>query len=158
MFGRILAAALLTAGLATTVWATTTASSHPVRSQHEHRIPSELRAEAARYMAYNRSIKLTPQQATVKRKALEEIPAPCCSKYSMETCCCECNLARTVWGLSNHLIAERSLSADEVRAEVKAWISRINPEGFTGNACFSGGCNRSFDDNGCGGMNERELR
>jgi hypothetical protein len=115
------------------------------------------RAEAERFMAYHRSIHLTPEQEAVKRKALEAIPAPCCSNFSAATCCCECNLTRTIWGLSNFLIAEKGFGAGQVREAVNAWIQAVNPSGFTGDACYKGSCGRSFKEGGCGGMREEEL-
>ena len=90
-------------------------------------------------------------------RALSTIPAPCCAKYTMATCCCPCNLAKSAWGLSKYLIAERGYEAPRVRKTVLDWLRVTNPDGYTGNACFTGGCDRSFADNGCGGMNEKQL-
>jgi hypothetical protein len=115
------------------------------------------RAEAERFIGYHRSIQLTPEQEATKREALEAIPAPCCSNFSTATCCCPCNLAKTIWGLSNFLIAEKGFGPDQVRHAVNAWIGAINPSGFTGDACFAGGCGRSFEEGGCGGMHESQL-
>lgn len=100
---------------------------------------------------------LTPAQEEVKRVALSALPAPCCSNYSAYTCCCPCNMAKSIWGLSNHLIVDEEMAAEQVRAEVGGWIDAINPDGFSGDACFTGGCNRAFADNGCGGMTEAGL-
>lgn len=115
------------------------------------------RAEAERLMGYYRSIELTQEQEAIKREALEAIPAPCCSNFSAATCCCECNLARTIWGLSHFLIAEKGYGVKELRSAVKAWIDAVNPSGFTGDSCFTGGCGRAFEDGGCGGMHEGHL-
>jgi len=115
------------------------------------------RAEAERFMGYHRSIDLTPEQEATKREALEAIPAPCCSNFSVATCCCECNLAKTIWGLSNFLIAEKGSGVEQVRDAVNAWIQAINPSGFTGDSCFTGGCGRPFQEGGCGGMHESQL-
>lgn len=100
---------------------------------------------------------LTPSQQEVKRVALTALPAPCCDDYSADTCCCPCNLAKSIWGLANHLIADQGLGADQVREEVQSWITIINPAGFSGDACYTGGCGHAFADNGCGGMTEAEL-
>lgn len=114
---------------------------------------SDVRRRTREFMAHNREIELTAAQEQVKREALSALPAPCCSQYSAYTCCCECNLARTIWGLSNHLIADLEYDAGQVRDAVSTWVDAVNPAGFTGNACFvSGGCGRPFAGNGCGGM------
>ena len=80
------------------------------------------RAEAERFMAYYDSIQLTAAQEAVRQEALQAIPAPCCSNFSAATCCCECNLSRTIWGLSKFLIAREGRDAGEVRAAVTAWV------------------------------------
>jgi hypothetical protein len=115
------------------------------------------RAEAERFIGYHRSILLTPEQEAIKRQALEVIPAPCCSNFSAATCCCPCNLAKTIWGLSNFLIAMKGFGAGQVRDAVNTWIAAINPSGFPGDSCFTGGCGRPFEERGCGGMHESEL-
>jgi hypothetical protein len=114
-------------------------------------------AEAERFMAYYDSIQLTAAQEAVRQEALQPLPAPCCSSFSAATCCCECNLSRTIWGLSKFLIAREDRSAGEVRAAVTAWIGAINPSGYPGNTCFTGGCGRSFKEGGCGGMRADQL-
>ncbi len=75
----------------------------------------------------------------------------------MRTCCCPCNLAKSAWGLSRYLIAKKGYSASEVRSAVVGWLAFINPKGFTGNACFKGGCKRTFPQNGCGGMDAMQV-
>jgi hypothetical protein len=117
-----------------------------------------VKAKAARYIAYSHDIRLTPAQEQTKQEALQAIPAPCCASFSIATCCCPCNLAKSVWGLSNQLIAEQGLGVEAVRAAAKAWIAEMNSEGFGGDACFRGGCNRPFHEDGCGGMSEADLR
>jgi hypothetical protein len=112
---------------------------------------------AATLISYNKSITLTSAQQKVMDQALSAIPAPCCAKYSMATCCCPCNLAKSGWGLSKYLITERQYSAPEVKKTVVDWLHAANPSGFTGNACFTGGCNRPFAQNGCGVMNEKVV-
>lgn len=118
---------------------------------------TDMATQARAFMAYNRSIQLNSAQEAVKRQALSHMAAPCCSDYSAYTCCCECNLSRTVWGLSNHLIAQRGYDAEQVSAIVTEWLNFVNPQGFGGNACFDGGCGRPFDKDGCGGMNEAHF-
>lgn len=115
------------------------------------------RADISQFVQYNRQIELSPAQQAVQREALETLPAPCCSNYSAATCCCDCNLARATWGLAKHLIKNEGLGAAEVRTAVAGWHRTINPDGFSGKACFSGGCGRPFRHDGCGGMEEGEL-
>jgi hypothetical protein len=66
-------------------------------------------------------------------------------------------MAKTIWGLSSYLIAEQGYSADQVSEAVAEWIQFINPGGFSGDACFTGGCIRPFNKNGCGGMEESRV-
>ena len=115
------------------------------------------REETESFLAYHRSIELTPEQDEVYREALDGLRAPCCDEYSAATCCCECNMARATWGLAKHLVAEKELGAQEVRTAVADWFETVNPDGFTGDACFTGGCGRAFAKNGCGGMSESRL-
>jgi hypothetical protein len=117
----------------------------------------EVRARAEKYIDYWNAVPLTAAQARVKAEALNAIPAPCCSDYTMLTCCCPCNLAKSVWGLSHYLIAKQGYTAPQVKGEVLRWLESINPTGFTGNACFKGGCGRPFSKNGCGGMEATEV-
>lgn len=118
---------------------------------------TDVGAQAREFMAYSRRIQLTADQETAKRKALSRMQAACCRDFSAYTCCCQCNLSRTVWGLANHLIAEKGLGAEQVSATVTEWLHFVNPAGFSGNACFNGGCGRPFGKDGCGGMSESRL-
>ena len=115
------------------------------------------RAETERFVSYDRDIQLTPEQEQVRVAALTPLPAPCCKNFSAATCCCRCNMAKATWGLAKQLIVRERANAERVRLTVAAWHRAINPDGFTGDACFTGGCNRAFAKNGCGGMVEGEL-
>lgn len=117
----------------------------------------DVRAQTLEFMEFNRAIRLTAEQERVNHEALSALPAPCCSQYPAETCCCDCNMARAIWGLSEHLIADRGYQAEDVRAKVAEWIHFINPDGFSGDACFNGGCPRPFRADGCGGMDPSEF-
>ena len=120
---------------------------------------SDVPAQAAEFIAYARSVRLTPEQEKLRQRILSGVPAPCCDKYSAATCCCPCNLAKSIWGLASVLIARDGAGATDVEGAVRSWIAFVNPRGFTGNACdTSGGCSRRFSENGCGGMNEKDLR
>jgi hypothetical protein len=110
------------------------------------------RAETERFLAYERDITLTPAQEAVRVAALEALPAPCCKEFSAATCCCRCSMARATWGLAKHLIVNEKASVEKVRAAVAAYHHAINPSGFSGDVCATGGCGRPFADNGCGGM------
>jgi hypothetical protein len=114
--------------------------------------------QAAEFIRADSAIPLTAAQQKTMKDALSAMPAPCCADYSMATCCCPCNLAKSAWGLSKILIVKHRQSAEQVRRAVAEWMRFINPGGFSGDVCFSpGGCNRPFDHNGCGGMKETEL-
>ena len=117
----------------------------------------DLRGQTEKFIDYFSSIRLTAAQERVKAEALDAIAAPCCKDYSMKTCCCPCNLAKSTWGLSNHLIARKGYGAPEVKKAVLDWLAFVNPKGFTGNACFTGGCPRPFGQNGCGGMDSTQV-
>ena len=152
---RVLVGALATLGIAAGI-----ALAAPTRSAKAPGRTIEfrnVRADAERFIDYSESIRLTPAQERVKAEALEAIPAPCCGDYTMATCCCPCNLAKSAWGLSNYLIAKKGSSAPEVRVAVQRWLKFMNPAGFTGNACFKGGCPRPFGKNGCGGMDATRV-
>ena len=115
-------------------------------------------SQAAEFIGYNRSITLTPEQKKVREKALAAIPAACCDKFSQATCCCPCNLAKSVWGLSNYLIARQNSTVPELQTAVRGWLKFVNAKGFSGDACDTpGGCGREFSHGGCGGMDERNL-
>jgi hypothetical protein len=115
------------------------------------------RAETERFIAYERSIQLTPEQEAVRVAALSVLPAPCCKEFTADTCCCRCNMARATWGLAKHLIVDEGANAERVRVAVAAWHRAINPDGFSGDVCSTGGCGRSFEHNGCGGMTDGKL-
>jgi hypothetical protein len=117
----------------------------------------DVKQQTAQFMEWYKTIKLTPQQESVKKAALTALPAPCCSDNTAYTCCCECNVSRTIWGLSHYLIAKQGASATQVTAKVKKWIAFVNPNGSGGKACYSGGCARPFAKDGCGGMNPAQV-
>jgi hypothetical protein len=117
----------------------------------------DARAQAAELIRENDRITLTPAQEKIRKEALSSIAAPCCAEYSMATCCCPCNLARSTWGLSKVLITRHHANAALVTQAVNEWIAFINSGGFTGDACDTGGCSRAFEKNGCGGMDPKKL-
>jgi hypothetical protein len=62
-----------------------------------------------------------------------------------------------VWGLSAWLITEKGADADTVRSEVERWYDTVNPGGFPGDTCYTGGCGLPFAKGGCGGMNASQV-
>ncbi len=115
------------------------------------------REEVLKLMAHYESIRLTPEQEKVRREALGPVPAYCCKDFSAATCCCECNLSRSLWGLSKYLIVEKNAGALEVRAAVSSLVEVLNPSGYEGTTCPTGRCNLPFKEGGCGGMDKNRL-
>jgi len=113
--------------------------------------------QAREFLGYHSSIRLTAQQEAIKREVLEAMPAACCSRSNAYTCCCTCNLSKSVWGLSNYVLTQYHANADELRSVVRAWLDYTNPGGHTGRSCYTGSCELAFRDNGCGGMSESDL-
>ena len=112
----------------------------------------DVTAQTAEFMGYHRTIELTLEQRAVMKEALLPLAAPCCKDKSAYTCCCECNMGRSWWGLSKHLIVDRGMGAEEVRETVSEWLDFIHPNGAAGDSCYSGRCNLPFNQDGCGGM------
>ncbi len=121
---------------------------------------SDVKAQSLEFMRWYEQIQLTAAQEAVKKEALGSIPAPCCSDNSAYTCCCECNISRTIWGLSQYMIARQNASAAQVRAKAREWIAFIGPKppkGYSGSGCYTGQCPRPFSEGGCGGMKADNL-
>lgn len=118
----------------------------------------DARRQALQFIHYDDVIFLDPGQQKIMNDALTAIPAPCCANFSLATCCCPCNLARSSWGLAKYAIVEQGANVAEVRAIVEDWVRFIGPDGYSGDACFASGCNRPFAENGCGGMEPGQLR
>ncbi len=115
------------------------------------------REQTLELMDYYAAIELTSEQEAIRQEALADMPAPCCKHFSAATCCCECNLSRSLWGLSKLLITEHGADAAEVRSAVEGWIAAINPEGYEGETCPTGRCGAPFKHDGCGGMQAHHL-
>ena len=162
-FRRFAFAALIAAVLLTVFGLRTVTSPKQSAIATDHAVSTDdipftdVRVQAPEFMGYNNSIKLTADQETIKRAALSGIRAACCKDFSAYTCCCKCNLSRTVWGLANYLIAEKGYGAEQTAQKVTEWLRFVNPGGFAGDACYTGGCARPFAKDGCGGMNEFQL-
>jgi hypothetical protein len=122
------------------------------------------------FIDYYEATALTPAQDSIMWDALLPLKAPCCDDNSMATCCCPCNLAKSVWGLSSYLIVEKNYGVEEVRESAHEWLrfihddyyviqglkeSGVNPAKFGmvhENPCYAGACELPFRDGGCGGM------
>ena len=104
-----------------------------------------------------KTIRLTPEQEEIKAAALSPLKAVCCKDFSALTCCCPCNFSKSLWGMTHSLITQKGYNAAQVQEAAKAWIAYVNPKGFSGDSCNTGGCNRPFAENGCGGMDEQTL-
>ena len=120
----------------------------------------DVEAQSRQFMRWHEEISLSTSQEAVKKAALGNIPAPCCADNSAYTCCCPCNISRTIWGLSQYMIAKQNASADQVRSKVQEWIAFIGPkppEGFSGTGCYTRQCPMPFNKGGCGGMSRDNL-
>jgi hypothetical protein len=124
------------------------------------------------FIDYYEAAALTAEQESIKEDALLPLKAPCCDDNSMATCCCPCNLAKSVWGLSSYLIVEENYGVEQVRESALEWLRFIhsdyyvgqelgnrdvNPDKYGlphGDACYTGRCELTFADDGCGGMGE----
>ena len=117
----------------------------------------DVRAQTEEFHRYYHTIQLSREQEAVMKEALLPLPAACCKDRSAYTRCCKCNMGRSWWGLSKHLIADRGLGAEEVRTAVAEWMKFIHPDGADGRACYSGRCRLPFKKDGCGGMSAGQV-
>lgn len=147
----VLAAAALAVAALSTFQLASAASAKPVTTVGGVTF-EDVEAQTRQFIAWHDSIELTPAQEAIRFQALSTIPAPCCSDNSAATCCCPCNMAKSVWGLSKYLITEKGAGVEQVRKAAQDWFAFINPGGFSGDVCYTGGCGKAFHENGCGGM------
>jgi hypothetical protein len=127
------------------------------------------------FIDYYHTTALTAEQRTTMQKALLPLKAPCCDDNPMATCCCPCNLAKSVWGLSSHLIVEKGYDSDQVQEAALQWLRYIHSNYYVvqelqnngidpaqyglshEDPCYSGLCELPFVDGGCGGMEDLRL-
>ncbi|MDC0358828.1 hypothetical protein OAO01_08435, partial [Oligoflexia bacterium] len=83
---------------------------------------SGLEHEKQSFISYSDTIKLSTEQEQVKRKALSSISSPCCEKHTAYNCC-GCEVAQSIVGLSNYLIAQHNYNAELVGVTVDRWIT-----------------------------------
>lgn len=114
-------------------------------------------SQTMEFIAYYHSISLTPEQKKIKEQALGSIPAPCCKDFSALTCCCPCNFAKSLWGLSNYLIAKRGYTVAQLHGAALEWINFTHANGFAGDGCNKDRCGLATSADGCGGMQEQQL-
>lgn len=117
----------------------------------------DVEAQTREFVGYYLNIRLNPEQKAIRDRALAELKAVCCDDFAMSSCCCVCNLSRSIWGLSNHLIVDRGYDEMQLQDAVKGWIAFVNPSGFSGQACHVNRCQLPFAEDGCGGMDPRNL-
>ena len=118
----------------------------------------DAKAQAEEFIGYYHSITLTPEQEAIKKAALQPMPAACCRDSSAYTCCCPCNLSKTIWGLSNLAISKYSANAKDVQQIAQSWLAYVNPSTtFSGDSCYTGGCGNPAHRGGCAGMTESKL-
>jgi hypothetical protein len=134
----------------------------PSSAPHPHAIAAikfdAVEPQTRKFIEYYKTIRLTPEQDQIKRDALSPLKAVCCKDFSALTCCCACNFSKSLWGMTHYLIANKGYNAAQVQEAAKAWIAYVNPNGFGGDVCQTGGCNRKFAQNGCGGMDDTAIR
>ena len=118
---------------------------------------NDVASQSREFIGYYHSITLTPEHEEIKKAVLGAMPAACCSGSTAYTCCCPCNLSKTIWGLSNYALSQRGADAQQLRGAVDTWIAFVNPDGYKGNACYVGGCDGGMSAGGCGTMQEATL-
>ncbi|MFN3505395.1 MAG: hypothetical protein ACK4Y7_04210 [Caldimicrobium sp.] len=47
---------------------------------------------------------------------------------------------------------------EAIRETVKKWFAFVNPSGFSGKGCYSGNCEKPFNQDGCGGMDPKSIK
>jgi phage shock protein E len=141
----------------------------PAGTQTSYGIYLDLR-DTAQFIEWFYDIELTDTERTVMEDALSELVAPCCDDNSAATCCCECNLARSVWGLAAYLIREKGFTVEDVREAAHDWLRFARPDYYlaaalveegsspqeygltTNGSCYRGLCEFPVTEGGCAGM------
>ena len=59
--------------------------------------------------------------------------------------------------MTNYLITEEQAGVARIRQATNEWVEFINPDGFSGDVCYTGGCIKSFAHGGCGGMSPDQI-
>ena len=132
------------------------AAAPPSKAAAGKMVFKDVKTQTQEFIGYA-DMSLAPEQQKIKDDVLSAIPTVCCKKFSMKTCCCPCNMAMTIWGLSNYMLVVKGADAAQLKTAVLDWVKFIGPAGYTGDACFTGGCGRPFAKNGCGGMDHKSV-
>jgi hypothetical protein len=132
-------------------------------------------SNTAQFIEYYNTHQLMAAQDAIKKDALTALRAPCCDDKTAYTCCCDCNLAKSLWGLSAHLIVDKNYDAAAVRAAALQWLQFTRPDYYRVvemeqqgldpvaeglprvNSCYEGLCEMPFSQRGCGGMTALKL-
>jgi hypothetical protein len=152
------------AAAAATLFAITVIAVMDDRAKEKHHKPggspaqgivfTDLASQMNQFIRYYEEIALDPEQEAIKADVLGAMPAPCCSDATALTCCCPCNLSKATWGLANYLIAVEGYGTKALKDTMTEWLVFTNPGGYSGDACYTGGCERPSHQNGCSGMRE----
>jgi len=129
--------------------------------QTDYSIPLDLR-NTAQFVEWFYTIELNESEQALKDNALSVLVAPCC----------ECNLTRSVWGLSAYLIRDRAFVEEGVRQAAFDWLRFVRPDYYiaaaleergpdpsefgltTYGSCYRGICEFPVTEGGCAGMTE----
>jgi hypothetical protein len=98
-------------------------------------------ANTQMFIDWYNTIGLTQAERMLRDDALAPFVAPCCDEYPMSTCCCECNLSRSIWGLCAYLISEYGYSIDQLRVAALQWSRFIRPDYYVAQALEEAGRN-----------------
>jgi hypothetical protein len=139
------------------MWAIHEAGAGSESSREAPLVFQDVPSQTKEFIGYYHSLSLDREQAEIKERVLGSITASCCRDFSILTCCCPCNFAKSVWGLSHYAIVKLHYNEEQLKRAVLAWIRAVNPGGFTGDACYEKRCGKSFAANGCGGMREDRI-
>ena len=143
----------------------------PYGAQTGYGMPLDLR-NTARFIDWFYGIELTQAEAEIKDRALEGLAAPCCDDNTAATCCCVCNLSRSLWGLSAHLVRDEGYGVDDLRAAADEWLRFTRPDYYvavelqargldpadfgltTFGSCYRNLCDVPLTEGGCAGMTD----
>lgn len=117
----------------------------------------DISLKMSKYITYYKTIELTDSQKSLKDRALKKIKAPCCKDRTMDTCCCPCNLAKSVWGLSAYLITKENVNENQLILAVNNWIKISHQGKIAGDSCYKGHCTLPVHKDGCGGMDDKNI-
>jgi hypothetical protein len=140
-----------------------------VRTADRLRHPLDLRG-TGQFVDWFHTIELNESAQALEDSALSALVAPCCNDDSAATCCCECNLTRSAWGLPTSSGMGRSMKRafagpPSIRSDLRAptptsqpsWKRGVDSGGFgltTYDSCHRGITEFLVTEGGCAGMAE----